>query len=708
MKRTSLIPDQTIPTSVPVAIYARVSTTKQVGGRFDSCEAQVEGCQKYISDRADEGWVLTNTFVDPAYSGKDMERPSMRKLMKAIAAGEIRAVVVYRLERVSRSMDAWAPFRKFLDQHDCVLHSITEDIENRTPAGRFKTNLLMGVNEYERENVAEKTAKKMLKQAEHGFWNGGNEPYGYINDPKAKKLHLNEDEAKVVRDIYRLSAELTPLSEIARILTERGVLTRRRTIKRRQGQDEPTLQEIGGNRFRDDVLRRMIANPLYRGVVRFNGQEYAGQHQAIVSAETWEAANAAIAQAKPTAKVPACDLGRDKHFNLLKGILFCGCCEGAFTPHASGKLDAHGRPYRYYTCSRVEHNRTVARCLVRQISAVAIEDAVVALLGQMARHPKMVESVLNFKKTNAGEIQKELEPRIRKLDRDIEKSTTSLNNLLEALAESGVSALRAEIWSKFEDLKGRKERALVERTRLKQELDALKHDALAPAQVCASLEKFEKLWPDFTQEEKREFVSLIVSRVAVHSAEGKTDDGRKNARLVELKVKLHLPELLGGGVDAESAARRLGGRRPSFTLNATVQLAAGTGDTVILSPFHHRVTQPRKKKRITDKPGAEHPFERAVRWSALLEKDGGCSARDLARREKTSEATVSMTLALMRLTPAIRQTMHLLVATGRAYHFGLRVLALIAAMSPQKQGAAFAALLHRWNIQLENHPSEQL
>jgi hypothetical protein len=99
-----------------------------------------------------------------------------------------------------------------------------------------------------------------------------------------------------VREIYRLSAELMPLSEIARTLTERGILTRRRTIKRRQDNDETTVQEIGGNRFHDDILRRMICNPLYRGVLRFNEQEYAGQHEAIVSAEIWEAANAVIAE----------------------------------------------------------------------------------------------------------------------------------------------------------------------------------------------------------------------------------------------------------------------------------------------------------------------------------------------------------------------------------------------------------------------------
>jgi site-specific DNA recombinase len=97
MKRISLIPDQAIPTSIPVAIYARVPNKKQVG-RFKSCDAHVEGCQKYILDRADEGWVLSSTFVDPVDSGKDMERPCIRKLMNAIAAGEIRALVVYRLD----------------------------------------------------------------------------------------------------------------------------------------------------------------------------------------------------------------------------------------------------------------------------------------------------------------------------------------------------------------------------------------------------------------------------------------------------------------------------------------------------------------------------------------------------------------------------------------------------------------------------------
>ncbi len=678
-----------------MAIYARVSTTKQVGGRFDSCEAQVSACQNYVAGRGNEGWSIVGSFTDPAYSGKDMERPGMRRLMKAIEAGLVRAVVVYRLERVLRSTDEWGPFRKFLKKHDCVLYSVTQDIEDVTPEGRFRNNILVSMSEYERNNGSVKTANKMRMQAERGFWNGGNEPYGYVNDPKAKKIHPHPDEAGIVRTIYCMAGELISLAEIARALTDRGVLTRRRIIKRRKDLPEPVEVEVGGNRFREDLLRKIISNPLYRGVVRFNGTEYKGQHEPLVSIEAWEAANAAISQAKASPKPTATlDLDRDKHFNLLKGLLYCGCCKGAFVPHASGKLDSQGRPYRYYTCNQVIHNRSVARCLVRQISAVAVEEAVVGLLGQMARHPTLIETVLDFGKANASGAQKELELRIRKLDREIEKVTASLGNLLNALADHGVSSLREEIRAKFEELKRRKEHALVERTRARQDLEALTHDAFAPAQICASLEKFEKLWPDFTQEEKREFVSLMVARVEVHSDKGKTE-GRESARLVELKVKLHLPELLGGGADAESTARRLGGRRPSFTLNATVALAVGTGDTVILAPFHHRVTSPKtSQKRPTRQVHKDlHPIHRAI---ALAKKFEGGARRPLsvvAKEEGISAASICQLLKLTRLSEPVKTRLLALCGKSQTWRCGIRKLLPIVGLKPQQQMQALEKLL---------------
>ena len=686
-----------------MAIYARVSTTKQVGGRFDSCEAQLIACQDYIKKRESDGWCVVGSFSDPAYSGKNMERPAMRRLMKAIEAGLVRAVVVYRLERVLRSTDEWGPFRKFLKKNDCVLISVTQDIEDVTPEGQFRNNMLVSMSEYERNNVAVKTANKMRLQAERGFWNGGNEPYGYVNDPKAKKIHPHTEESEIVRKIYRMAGELISLAEIARALTEQGVLTRRRTIKKRKDLPEPVEVQIGGNRFREDLLRKIISNPLYRGVVRFNGTEYKGQHEPLVSEETWESANAAIAQAiskpEPTAAVR---IDRDKHFNLLKGLLYCGCCQGAFVPHASGKLDSNGRPYRYYTCNQVIHNQRVAKCLIRQISAVAVEEAVVVLLGQMARHPTLIEAILDFRNANGGGAQKELEIRIRKLDIEIQKITKSLGNLIDALAEGGVPALRDEIRGKFEKLKHRKEQALVERTRARQDLDALTHDVLAPAQICTSLEKFEKLWPDFTQEEKREFVGLMVARIDVHSGKGETE-GSENARLVELKVKLHLPELLGGGADAESTARRLGGQRPSFTLDATVALAAGTGDTVILAPFHHRVTtrspttEKKKSPRVQTRPSL-HPIHRAMAWQQKIVLKPELSARKLAENEGVIITSVTRHLSLLKLAAPIQEFLRQIHDPRAVHFFSLRKLGPISTFSKEKQLEAFSLLQKRFPL----------
>jgi len=299
---------------------------------------------------------------------------------------------------------------------------------------------------------------------------------------------------------------------------QRGVLTRKRTIKRKTT-GEAVPYEVGGNRFREEMIQRVIRNPIYKGVVRFKGKEYPGQHEALVSVEVWEAANAAIASVMVArSKGNVIDLKRDKHFNLLKGLLICGSCKGSFTPHASGKLDSHGRPYRYYTCSRVAHNHDLAQCAVRQISAEGVEGAVVGLLGQMAHHPLLIEAVLIVGKTNAVGTKDVLEKQIRKIGAEIDKLTAGIKNLINALAENGATAMREEIEIKFTKIKQRKDLLVAERIRARQELAAIAHDVIAPSQVCTALEKFATLWPMFAGEEKRELVSLSIASVEVHEA----------------------------------------------------------------------------------------------------------------------------------------------------------------------------------------------
>jgi DNA invertase Pin-like site-specific DNA recombinase len=168
--------------SQPVVIYTRVSTDNQVGGRFDSCESQAAYCREQIERHAHEGWHEVACLTDAAYSGGTMDRPGIRTLKRMIEAGEVKIVLIYKLERVLRSTDEWVPFRAFLKKHGVRLESATEDLSESTPSGRLKNNLLMSFSQYERENTAEKTTMKMHQQAKHGLWNGGMVPYGYTYD----------------------------------------------------------------------------------------------------------------------------------------------------------------------------------------------------------------------------------------------------------------------------------------------------------------------------------------------------------------------------------------------------------------------------------------------------------------------------------------------------------------------------------------------
>ena len=167
-----------VPTTVPVAIYTRVSTANQVGGRFDSCESQAVICREHIAKHAADGWFEVACFSDPAYSGSSMNRPGIRALMRQIEAGEVKVVLIFKLERVLRSTDEWGPFRAFLHKHRCKLVSPTEDLTDESPSGRLKNNLLMSVAEYERLNTAEKIRIKLNEQAKRGYWTGGLVPYG--------------------------------------------------------------------------------------------------------------------------------------------------------------------------------------------------------------------------------------------------------------------------------------------------------------------------------------------------------------------------------------------------------------------------------------------------------------------------------------------------------------------------------------------------
>ena len=451
---------------VPVAIYTRVSTTDQVGGRFDSCESQEALCREYVQKHAAEGWYVTAVFSDPAYSGGSMKRPGMQALMRHVESGGARAVLIFKFERVLRSTDEWTPFRAFLKKHDCRLESPVEDLADVTPMQRFNNNMRANLSEYERLNTAEKVRIKMLEQAKRGMWNAGQIPYGYDYNRETQTLHPNLTEAVIVGRVFEAAAQLVSLTDVANTLNAEGHRTKARVFQRRDG----SRQNVGARRFRSDHLRKIVRNPIYLGRVRLHGEEFAAKHEPIVTRESWERANAAVA--KSLRPAPSRLQARDRHFHLLKGLVVCGACGRAMIPDFGGKLDPLGRPYRYYTCGAAHKERADAGCPVRHVPAGVLENAVVGLMGAVGRREEIVQGTITGAKTCVQSSRSELRERMSEIDRELAQRTRRLANCIEAIAAGGTEAITDELRTKAAALKAEKEQLLVERERSRQELAA--------------------------------------------------------------------------------------------------------------------------------------------------------------------------------------------------------------------------------------------
>ena len=432
---------------VPAAIYSRVSTDDQVGGRFDSCESQVAVCRDILKQAKSKGWHEVACLTDAAYSGGSMNRPGIQALKRLIEASEVKVVIVFKLERLSRNIDEWGPFRALLQKHGCQLVSATEDISEVEPEGRLKNNILMSVSDYERRNTAKKVRIKMHEQAKRGFWNGGMVPLGYDYDLNTQTLTPNPAESALVRRVFEQAAQLVPLTEIANSLNAQGHRTKPRTFVRRDG----STQQVGGNHFRSDGLRLIITSPVYRGSVRFASTEYAGKHEALITAELWERANAVVTKLPPRERPPVM-VERDKHLHLLKGIVHCGHCRRTLIPHDSGKKDPAGRPYRYYDCGQVVRKTRDGLCPIGRIAAGALESVVIGFLTELGRHPDVTRAALVTTRDRQRKDVGPLRASMEETEKTLSEIQRQLNNCVAAslddkppmLNESCVSHLLAE------------------------------------------------------------------------------------------------------------------------------------------------------------------------------------------------------------------------------------------------------------------------
>ena len=349
------------PSRLRCAIYTRKSTEEGLDQEFNSLDAQREAAEAFIKSQRREGWVgLTERFDDGGFTGANMERPALARLLRAVEAGELDCVVVYKVDRLSRSLLDFTRMLSTFEKHNVSFVAVTQQFNTNSSLGRLTLNILLSFAQFERELIGERTRDKMSAARRKGKWIGGSPVLGYDIDPIAKKLIVNEEEAERVRAIFALFEERRSMLQTLIEVERRGWRMKSWTLK--------TGEFRSGPPFVMASLRRLLTNVLYTGMVRHKGQLYMGEHAAILSSESWEGAQSLI-----TTREVARGRERNKHQALLNGLLYCESCGTRMVYSYAAK---RGRKYPYYLCVSAQRNGWAA-CPAKTLPAHAIEESVI-------------------------------------------------------------------------------------------------------------------------------------------------------------------------------------------------------------------------------------------------------------------------------------------------------------------------------------------
>ena len=280
------------PKVLRCAIYTRKSTEHGLELEFNSLDAQREACEAYIKSQASQGWkALPQHYDDPAYSGGNLDRPALKKLLADIEAGRIDVVVVYKIDRLTRSLADFAKLVEAFDARSISFVAVTQQFNTTTSMGRLTLNVLLSFAQFERELSSERVRDKIAASRRKGKWTGGTVPLGY--DARDKKLVVNKAEAETVRTIFQRYLELQVLRQTGRGSRPRGIVTKRRDTK--------VAKYNGGIPFTYGPLAYFLKNRIYVGEIHHGGKWFKGEHDGHCRPADLRPGSAACSRPTPTA-----------------------------------------------------------------------------------------------------------------------------------------------------------------------------------------------------------------------------------------------------------------------------------------------------------------------------------------------------------------------------------------------------------------------
>ncbi len=357
------------------AVYTRKSSEEGLEQDFNSLDAQREACLAYIQSQKSEGWRAVRThYDDGGFSGGNVDRPGLTQLLADIEQGKIDTVVVYKVDRLTRSLADFAKIVDVLDSNGASFVSVTQQFNTTTSMGRLTLNMLLSFAQFEREVTGERIRDKIAASKRKGLWMGGRVPLGYRAN--GRTLEISESEASIVRRIYDLYAKEESVSRVTEEIGRLGLKTKVYVDKRGR--------RSGGKPFSRGHIHRVLANPIYAGRISHKGAIFEGQHPALIDVEAWERTQAALNARAPSGE-------RRGSPSLLKGKLF----DEFGTPLTPSHTVKSGRRYRYYVSRPASPAETSQACSsISRLPAGDIEKLVSQTVAELLSDRRQIGDLL--------------------------------------------------------------------------------------------------------------------------------------------------------------------------------------------------------------------------------------------------------------------------------------------------------------------------
>jgi len=508
------------------AIYTRKSTNEGLDQDFTTLDNQRESAESYINSQKNEGWIiLPEKYDDGGYTGANTERPALQKLIADIKEGKINCVVVYKVDRLSRSLLDFVQLLELFEKNNVVFVSVTQAFNTNNSMGRLTLNILLSFAQFEREIISERVKDKMGAARKRGKYIGGKTILGYDVDRANRKLVINEEEAKLVHVIFDLYLELKSFLKVAVVLNDKGHRTKRYVTK--------SGKVMGNTKFKNTNIQLILQYVLYTGKVKYNGELYPGLHEAIISEETFNKVQQIIANNRVRRDNPK----NTRNTGLLNRILRCKACNSVMFHTYTSKKD--NRKYRYYVCMNAQ-KRGYKNCPTRSVNAQQIENAVVVSLIKIASDSEFRKEALRDVNKKAREEIDAFEQERKALCKDARDLSERIDNLKESLKGSSDNNEALERDLKTLEAKYEEYQRLVTDARVKEM--TLGQKLISDHELEQALIVNSPIWETFFPQEKHKALKLMLKEVDYNGTDGKIELTLNHGGIKFLYLLLH-PEL---------------------------------------------------------------------------------------------------------------------------------------------------------------------